>query len=428
MPCRKSEKAEYTADWYSSGFLAELLSAEDRVKNNSNANLDSTMNVCIVTQSWKDGAAWYAHELARGFLEQGVAVALVAPAFTSHDELVVEDNQKDRFIQRKTTHEYNYRSNKYFAYCMKFVRIAQMIANIIVLRVKFNIYIFSVPGLVITPLLFLLLRLTGARVIFVVHDPFPHELDVAYRVNKIQKLKQKVKFITPSINVVLTKTGKKVLNEQFGIELSKIVVIPHPAFVLNVKNQLSGTEQLLSFGSIRSNKKILEVIMAVILARRKWPRLRLHIAGNPEGNEDYWAKCLNAIKDDPNGFVITARYIEQSEIPQIVADSDAFVLAYENFESQSGVAVMAGLNGRPVLATSMGGVLELQEEGLVVIPISGATGPNEISDAIETFQTKSISELKYLTSIGQSRLQNFLSAKRIAGLFLESAKDLSTVA
>ena len=181
---------------------------------------------------------------------------------------------------------------------------------------------------------------------------------------------------------------------------------------------------MLVFGSIRPDKNILEVILAVKQARLRWPTLRLHIAGNPGGgNEAYWATCLAAIQDDPAGFVIDARFIQESEIPGIIADSDAFVLAYQNFESQSGVAVLAGLSGRPVIATGMDGFLELQQQGLVMFQIPGKGTPVDIVAAIEKLQIASLAQLREQTSNGRLRLQHSLSVKRVASLVLDAAKQ-----
>jgi len=178
---------------------------------------------------------------------------------------------------------------------------------------------------------------------------------------------------------------------------------------------------LLVFGSIRPDKNILEVILAVKQARLRWPTLRLHIAGNPGGGNE--ATCLAAIQDDPAGFVIDARFIQESEIPGIIADSDAFVLAYQNFESQSGVAVLAGLSGRPVIATGMDGFLELQQQGLVMFQIPGKGTPADIEAGIEKLQIASLAQLREQTSNGRLRLQHSLSVKRVASLVLDAAKQ-----
>jgi glycosyltransferase involved in cell wall biosynthesis len=140
------------------------------------------------------------------------------------------------------------------------------------------------------------------------------------------------------------------------------------------------------------------------------------------GNEAYWATCLAAIQDDPAGFVIDARFIQESEIPGIIADSDAFVLAYQNFESQSGVAVLAGLSGRPVIATGMDGFLELQQQGLVMFQIPGKGTPADIVAGIEKLQIASLTQLREQTSNGELRLQHSLSVKRVASLVLDAAK------
>jgi hypothetical protein len=132
-------------------------------------------NICIVTKVWESGTAWYARELARGLIELGVRVALVAPAFKPSElELDLTDDQQSLFLRRKTTREDNSNPNKIFRYWSKLLRILDGVIAVVRLRSKFKIYLFSMPDPIISPLLFLLLRLSGARVLLVVHDPFPH--------------------------------------------------------------------------------------------------------------------------------------------------------------------------------------------------------------------------------------------------------------
>lgn len=399
--------------------------AEDvGLKELKTTRIATLSNICIVTKVWESGTAWYARELARGLIELGVRVALVAPAFKPSElELDLTDDQQSLFLRRKTTREDNSNPNKIFRYWSKLLRILDGVIAVVRLRSRFKIYLFSMPDPIISPLLFLLLRLSGARVLLVVHDPFPHGLTITERSNWLLRLKLKILYLTPSALIILTEGGKKVVNQQFGVNLSKIFPIPHPGFGSIVEKPIEGTGRLLVFGSIRPDKNILEVILAVKQARLRWPTLRLHIAGNPGGgNEAYWATCLAAIQDDPAGFVIDARFIQESEIPGIIADSDAFVLAYQNFESQSGVAVLAGLSGRPVIATRMDGFLELQQQGLVMFQIPGKGTPADIVAAIEKLQIASLAQLREQTSNGRLRLQHSLSVKRVASLVLDAAK------
>jgi len=146
--------------------------AEDvGLKELKTTRIATLSNICIVTKVWESGTAWYARELARGLIELGVRVALVAPAFKPSElELDLTDDQQSLFLRRKTTREDNSNPNKIFRYWSKLLRILDGVIAVIRLRSRFKIYLFSMPDPMISPLLFLLLRLSGARV-YTIHFP-----------------------------------------------------------------------------------------------------------------------------------------------------------------------------------------------------------------------------------------------------------------
>lgn len=142
--------------------------------------------------------------------ERGVRVALVAPAFKPSElELDLTDDQQSLFLRCKTTRENNSNPNKIFRYWSKLLRILDGVIAVVTLRSKFKIYLFSIPDPIISPVLFLLLRLSGARVLLVVHDPFPHGLTATERSNWLLRLKLKILYLTPSALIILTGGGKK---------------------------------------------------------------------------------------------------------------------------------------------------------------------------------------------------------------------------
>jgi len=75
------------------------------------------------------------------------------------------------------------------------------------------------------------------------------------------------------------------------------------------------------------------------------------------------------IREDPSAFIDKIGFVEEADVPDLIAQTNAFILAYSDFDSQSGVAVLAGVNSRPVIATFAGGVRDLQALGLAGVEI-----------------------------------------------------------
>ena len=112
----------------------------------------------------------------------------------------------------------------------------------------------------------------------------------------------------------------------------------------------------LCFGHIRPYK-------GVDVALRAWPMLRceatLLVAG------EVWWKQEEAIRELARGLAnvrMDLRYVPDAEIAEYFAAADV-VLAPYRVEAQSGVALTALHFGRPLIASTVGGLPEVVEEG-----------------------------------------------------------------
>jgi glycosyltransferase involved in cell wall biosynthesis len=103
---------------------------------------------------------------------------------------------------------------------------------------------------------------------------------------------------------------------------------------------------------------------------------------------DYLATCRDAIARQPKGISLEEGFIAERDLPPLVGWCDAFLLPYGEFHSQSGVAMLALANGKPVIASAAGGLAELVQDGHNGILINGADDiePFAIAAAIRRAQ------------------------------------------
>jgi len=101
-------------------------------------------------------------------------------------------------------------------------------------------------------------------------------------------------------------------------------------------------------------------------------------------------------------------------LPDLIATVDCFMLAYQNFNSQSGVGVLAALAGRPVIGTRSCGLDELFDRGLAGQIIEGDVTPENVAAAVLAFRQRDIEEWRVLAGEGVSKVTDTLRWDRIA--------------
>jgi glycosyltransferase involved in cell wall biosynthesis len=272
--------------------------------------------------------------------------------------------------------------------------------------------------------MFLLLRLSGARVLFMVHDVVPHAWTLGRRLRSLERAAHGLSYTLASELIVLTPALKRALGADFAIPAGKITVIPHGPLELGDLPPPPGAGRLLLFGSLRRNKSVAEVIEAVSLARRDDPQLTLVIAGEPHPSEPgYWEACRAAIARDPAGFDVREGFVADTDLPGLVAGIDAFVLAYRDFESQSGVAVLAALAARPSLCTTSGGLADLIAEGLTHQPIASPVTAPTVAAAIRAFRARPFAAWRDQAEASRRHFAGTLSWQAIGARYLERIRD-----
>lgn len=373
-----------------------------------------------MTKVWRSGSAWVATLIAQAIAEQGATIAFVAP----RSEPLSREPHHANLTRIVTSRELIGGEPRTIRAIASLRRIAGSLWSVIWLRRNTRNFIFSIPEpLIFTLPLFCLLRLSGAKVIYIAHDSEPHAWNFGGGMRRLERLAHLLSYRLSSVVVALAPSVRDALVRDFGVNSEKISIVPHGPFSIGDVGPVPGSKKLLLFGSLRKNKCVLEVIQGTLLARRRGLSVVLVVAGEPLKQEaDYWQQCVDAVASDPTGFDLKIGFLPDEEIPALVRTVDAFVLAYSNFSSQSGVGVMAAIAGRPVIGTMSGGLSELFDRGMVGQIIDGEVTPESVAAALCTFYDRDFRTWQSEASNGASQVAKSLRWDLIADEYIRLAR------
>jgi glycosyltransferase involved in cell wall biosynthesis len=210
-------------------------------------------------------------------------------------------------------------------------------------RIMPDLAICAMPG-PLDPLMALALWLMGTRLVVVVHDADPHPGDGFPGQMLIQRLLCRMAH------------GLAVLCDHVATRLRQqsptrtLIPFEHPPFAFDLPPTARDhvRHHLLCFGRLLPYKglDLLAEALAMLPAE-----IEVRVVGSgPE------TPALDALRACP-GVTVENRWVPEPEIGNLLAWSDALVLPYRE-ASQSGVAAAAIAAGRPVIATTVGGLRE----------------------------------------------------------------------
>jgi len=359
--------------------------------------------ICLFTRSWRYSVGPLAQQLAESIARQQVKVFLVAPSPENVDLAARHPN----VVQMRTPRGLAGKGSLAARVAATVRRMASGVVQVLTARLHTRRFIITTPEIPpVTLPLIAVLRLSGAQVVLVVHDPTPHA-DRGALIGGLERLMLKALYAVASKIVVLSKSTGKALNSDYGTPMEKISVIPEGMPTLDVP-PLSGTRRLLLFGTIRANKMVVEAIQAVETARKNGLDVELVIAGAAsQGEELYFASVCKIIADKAH-VRAELGYVDDARIPGLFAECDALLLPYRNFESHSSVALQAAAAGRPIIATPSGGIADLFRDGISGVEINACT-QEAITAAIEVFFAHPASYWAARAVEARDRLQSMYS-------------------
>lgn len=339
--------------------------------------------VVVYTKSWQSiGSGLFARNLVEGLLLCGKDVLFVCaqaddPAF---------ERARPGLTRLRPARERE-KGRKLLRIAASFRRLAGSALGLARARLTTRDFIVSIPDpLIFAMPMLVLLRATGARIVYVVHDPLPHAWRLPRRLRWFENLGYVITYRMAAALVVLSTAGAVTLRQHYAVGHKPIAVIAHGIFVLLDPGPVPGNRRLLVFGTLRRNKGVLEAIAGAIAAADAGVQCVLHIAGAPDPVEpDYWARCEPLARSRPDVIDLEVGFVDSQRLDTIIAESDALVLPYRDFNSQSGVALLAASNARPLITTASGGIAELLEDGIAAVTIAHPAGTEEIAAAIRHF-------------------------------------------
>jgi glycosyltransferase involved in cell wall biosynthesis len=213
----------------------------------------------------------------------------------------------------------------------------------------------------------------GFKIVYTAHNVLPHQqstLDDKRALLKIYRTADKL--------IVHSESNKSEMVETFGINGSKISVVPHGSnniFYFNGELSQDSARRkldipnrkkvLLFFGMIQRYKGLEYLLEAFNTVKKDLPDLMLLIAG-PIYQGDYkeyryYRRLIDHVRDQEN-VVCRAEYIPLDKVNYYFAAADLVVLPYVKSYT-SGVLLTAYAAGRPVIVTDTGGLKEVVENG-----------------------------------------------------------------
>jgi len=246
------------------------------------------------------------------------------------------------------------------------------------------------------------------------HDPNPH---LGERNSYILKLfilstacqLKKVDRIIVHGNSMLEELKKQ------NISPEKIYVVPHGDYQFFTEYPSSNEidNSVLFFGRIKLYKGIDYLIQAEPLISQVFTNYKFVIAG--EGNLSKYSKYIEYNKR----FEIINRYIDDSEVSYFFNKCKVVVLPYVD-ASQSGIIPIAYAFKKPVVATNVGSIPEVVEDG-----ITGFLVPPKNSKALAEAITKILMDDKLGMKMGENgyiKMKKELSWNTIADKTIEVYK------
>jgi D-inositol-3-phosphate glycosyltransferase len=332
------------------------------------------MRVLVVEQSGKGGLYTYTDALCAGLSQAGADVTVLTSSTWPQDSSLFK-------IERRLL---SFTPMKSKALNLQWAADRFCRSTLNILRrnhfaVSGDFDVVHIQGITVPLFDRMFLKPLAGRVPLVatIHDVEPHYDRFA---GKSSFLRSSMRI--PARLIVHYAEGKRQLIDKWGIDGSRIDVIPHG--IMPVKNVLSQSDArksiglpddrkiVLFFGAIRPNKGLDVLLRAIDIVRRQRPDVLLVIAGEPSRGMSFepYSQIINELKlsNSVRSFV---QFVHEQDVNTFFSACDAVVMPYQKFEAQSGVLLRAYAHKKPVVVSNVGAMGELvsaDKVGLVVEP------------------------------------------------------------
>jgi len=240
-----------------------------------------------------------------------------------------------------------------------------LITNIFILKPPDIIYIQWVPFITKLPfeVWFLnLMKFCGIKIVYTVHNVLPHDTG-----NKYMKCFSRVYKIADLL-ICHTEHAKQRLVSEFKIDANSVEIIPHgPMFHDSIKINhedarlrlgFNGEVIVLFFGLLRQYKGIDFLLQAWKEVLEQCSKAFLLIVG--DGDRTYKQRMIDKIIDlgISETVKLELRFVSNDELVIYHQAADILVYPYKEI-SQSGALLTGMTFGKPIVATTVGGIKEI---------------------------------------------------------------------
>jgi glycosyltransferase involved in cell wall biosynthesis len=213
--------------------------------------------------------------------------------------------------------------------------------------------------------------------------------------------------------------GEKLKNQlaDKGVSRDKIIVIPHGdySFFTEYKNDtIKEEDAVLFFGRIVDYKGLEYLIKAEPLITKQFPDIKIIVAGGGDFS-GYERLIANKKK-----FEIVNKFIPDKQVAELFQRTRIVVLPYIE-ASQSGIIPIAYAFKKPVVATDVGAIPEVVDDG-----VTGFIVPPRDSDALAEAIIKLLQDEKLRKRMGENayiKMKEELSWDKIAEKTIEVYKE-----
>ena len=308
------------------------------------------MKIILISFLGRGGMLHYSSQLANALSEKN-EVALVIPSYCNTDYF----NKNISIIRINAPPN----ALKTFVNSFNFFALFKLLQTIRIFNPDIIHFVNDHPWNII-----ICIFLKNIKKVLTLHDPIPHEKNFPGKV--IQP------FFSICDKITINQVNKIIVHGKYlkavcislGIPELKIAVIPHGEYsFFNKKGKVSPInctpyqKNILFFGRIEPYKGLEYFIRAADEVIKSIPDISITIAG--DGNFYPYKKL---IVNTPN-FIIINRYISDEEVNALFYNTDIVVLPYIS-ATQSGVIPIAYAFKKPVIASSVGAIPEVVDNGL----------------------------------------------------------------
>lgn len=260
-------------------------------------------------------------------------------------------------------------------------------------------------------------RKYGTKFLLTIHDPVPHEIN---RTSRIFRLYRRLTKKAVNHYVLLNSRQIKDFTAYYGISQSCI----HLSRLGNIealkiygKTLTSNPNTVLFFGRISPYKGIEYLLEAFANISNQFPDIKLVVAGSGKFHFD-----IGRYESNPQIEFIN-RYINNEELATLINNCQFVVCPYIS-ATQSGVVASSFAFNKPVLATKVGGLPDMIQDG-----VTGLLVKERDTVALEKAMTRLLSEKDLLQkmseNINSEAINGETSWTRIVNKYIEIYKQIN---